>query len=340
MKRELAQNAAKYEQDRKEKMQKHLLAKGRKQSVMQNSGMTADEVKSLQKKLQAIEDEKAMSSEEMKALKEEMARERRERKEYEEELLRKAEKTRLAEERERRRLEHEMEEREDKLKAAQAEEAAKGNKEAQEAQRMKEELEAMREMMKKKDEELQKEQRARRKIHNELEESKGNIRVICRVRPMNSREEELGCEFMPAFPDGGREAGHVIELATKSFEFDKAFPPDTSQETVFEDTKRLVQSTIDGFNVCIFAYGQTGSGKTWTMWGSEEGSKYGVTLRAIHELFNLVDEEESRGTKIEIRLSMMQLYLDKLQDLLGDPGANLRIGRKDGLVHVEGRRWS
>jgi ATP-dependent RNA circularization protein (DNA/RNA ligase family) len=27
---------------------------------------------------------------------------------------------------------------------------------------------------------------------------------------------------------------------------------------VFEDTKRLVESFMDGFNVCLFAYGQTG----------------------------------------------------------------------------------
>jgi len=40
---------------------------------------------------------------------------------------------------------------------------------------------------------------------------------------------------------------------------------DSTQEQVFEDTKRLVQSALDGFNVCIFAYGQTGSGKTFTI---------------------------------------------------------------------------
>ena len=39
---------------------------------------------------------------------------------------------------------------------------------------------------------------------------------------------------------------------------------------VFEDTKHLVQSAVDGFNVCIFAYGQTGSGKTFTIYGSDK----------------------------------------------------------------------
>ncbi len=39
---------------------------------------------------------------------------------------------------------------------------------------------------------------------------------------------------------------------------------------VFEDTKHLVQSAVDGYNVCIFAYGQTGSGKTFTIYGSND----------------------------------------------------------------------
>ena len=38
-------------------------------------------------------------------------------------------------------------------------------------------------------------------------------------------------------------------------------------EEVFLDTRPLIQSILDGYNVCIFAYGQTGSGKTYTMVG-------------------------------------------------------------------------
>ena len=43
-----------------------------------------------------------------------------------------------------------------------------------------------------------------------------------------------------------------------------------TQEDVFKDTKHLIMSVIDGYNVCIFAYGQTGSGKTYTMMGSAD----------------------------------------------------------------------
>lgn len=55
---------------------------------------------------------------------------------------------------------------------------------------------------------------------------------------------------------------------------------------MFEDTRHLVQSAVDGYNVCIFAYGQTGSGKTHTIYGGEGNP--GLTPRGIHELFNVL----------------------------------------------------
>ena len=58
----------------------------------------------------------------------------------------------------------------------------------------------------------------------------------------------------------------------RSWEFDRIFSgpkeEENSQRSIFKDVHLLVNSAIDGFNVCIFAYGQTGSGKTFTMFGS------------------------------------------------------------------------
>ena len=46
---------------------------------------------------------------------------------------------------------------------------------------------------------------------------------------------------------------------------------------VYEDTKRMIVSCVDGYNVCILAYGQTGSGKTYTMQGTSDDP--GVNVR-------------------------------------------------------------
>ena len=63
--------------------------------------------------------------------------------------------------------------------------------------------------------------------------------------------------------------------------------PDVGQEAVFEDTNNLIQSAVDGFNVCIFAYGQTGSGKTYTMIGDRELKSPGIAPRAFQRIFEV-----------------------------------------------------
>ena len=42
---------------------------------------------------------------------------------------------------------------------------------------------------------------------------------------------------------------------TIPFEFDHVFSDKADQVAIFEEVSQLVQSSIDGYNVCIFAYG-------------------------------------------------------------------------------------
>ncbi|KAJ6759793.1 KINESIN-4-LIKE ISOFORM X1 [Salix purpurea] len=131
-----------------------------------------------------------------------------------------------------------------------------------------------------------------RRMFNELQELKGNIRVYCRIRP-----------FLP-----GQAAKHTTveyigehgELAVvnpskqgkdrrRNFKFNKIFGPESTQAEVYSDTQPLIRSVLDGYGVCIFAYGQTGSGKTYTMvcpnGASEED--WGVNYRALNDLFSI-----------------------------------------------------
>lgn len=62
----------------------------------------------------------------------------------------------------------------------------------------------------------------------------------------------------------------------------------------------LVQSAVDGYNVCIFAYGQTGSGKTYTIYGTKNNP--GLIPRATAELFKILRGE---GNKYSFSLKVL-----------------------------------
>ncbi|XP_008947552.1 PREDICTED: kinesin-like protein KIFC3, partial [Merops nubicus] len=158
----------------------------------------------------------------------------------------------------------------------------------------------------------------RKKCHNELVRLKGNIRVFGRVRPI-TKEDGEGPEAANAVTfDADDDA--ILHLLHKgkqvSFELDKVFPPQASQEEVFQEVQALVTSCIDGYNVCIFAYGQTGAGKTYTM---------EVNLRPLQLLFS-----EVRGKAADwdyaISVSAAEIYNEALRDLLGkEPQEKLEI---------------
>jgi hypothetical protein len=159
-------------------------------------------------------------------------------------------------------------------------------------------------------EQFKKETFLRKKYKNELEDLKGNIRVYARCRPFAQYELEKKCATCVTFPDDSS-----VKVATsrgeKLFEFDTAFTPTSTQVEVFEDTKRLVESCIDGYNVCLFAYGQTGSGKTHTMTGNS--FQPGITPSAITELFRL--KKEKAHCNISVSTYFVELYNDNLVDL-------------------------
>lgn len=90
-----------------------------------------------------------------------------------------------------------------------------------------------------------KEQNLRRKYHNEVEDLKGAIRVYARCRPISGSEKERGNVNIAEFADEFSIA-LTSDDKKKSFEFDRVFQPASTQEEVFADTKRLVQSAVDG----------------------------------------------------------------------------------------------
>lgn len=100
--------------------------------------------------------------------------------------------------------------------------------------------------------------------------------------------------------------------------FDRVFSPVHGQDDVWNAAEPLVQSCVDGFQVCMFAYGQTGSGKTHTMIGDVHNR--GLIPRAVGKLFAAKKEiEEARGgLTVDIRVELLEIYNEEVRDLLDD----------------------
>lgn len=138
---------------------------------------------------------------------------------------------------------------------------------------------------------LTEESTQRRKLHNIVEDLKGNIRVVVRMRPFlslsgggsggggpNPSDGSLAAGIAPR-PSSWVDDGSVsvesdfrvkvttVGTGTKAFDFYKVLGPSSSQDQVWAEVAPLMQSAVDGYPVCIFAYGQTGAGKTYTLYG-------------------------------------------------------------------------
>ncbi len=171
---------------------------------------------------------------------------------------------------------------------------------------------------------LIKEETLRRKLHNQVQELKGNIRVFCRARPaLPSDSADATAKIN--FPDddadskeieimGLEEKSSLGNVTTKknSFSFDRVFGPSSQNEDIFNEISQLVQSALDGYNVCIFCYGQTGSGKTFTMSSSD-----GMIPRAVYQIYDTAKALEEKGWRYKMEGSFIEVYNETLNDLLG-----------------------
>ncbi|WFD34255.1 kinesin-like nuclear fusion protein [Malassezia cuniculi] len=177
----------------------------------------------------------------------------------------------------------------------------------------------------------------RRKLHNQVQELRGNVRVYVRVRPGHGALASL------AYPDTlghtALEVRSTSESATGNqvtktypFTFDHVFGPDASQDDVFTEVSQLVQSVLDGYNTTIFAYGQTGSGKTHTLEGPEvlSAAEQGLIPRAMEMLWDVAARMRSQGWEYSFDAQMVQIYLDNIYDLLGDDGQQKHEIRHEG----------
>ncbi|KAM5132246.1 kinesin-like protein KIFC3 [Mantella aurantiaca] len=185
----------------------------------------------------------------------------------------------------------------------------------------------------------QREVQLRKRYHNQLVELKGNIRVLCRVRPHKDLTDQEGSGESAIITDVSDDTRLSVTYKgkEKSFELDKVFLPESTQEEVFLEIEPAVTSCINGYNVCIFAYGQTGSGKTYTMEGTADNP--GMNLQSLRALYQEMEARKGLWS-YGVTLSMVEIYNEVIRDLLSrDPQDKLDIKLHpdgSGQLHVPG----
>lgn len=159
---------------------------------------------------------------------------------------------------------------------------------------------------------------------------KGNIRVVCRFRPLNEKEIRMGSAMCIAFdPDEKTVNMNAIQenLGPMRFAFDHVFPPNTAQATVYDKAaKPIVDSVLEGFNGTVFAYGQTSSGKTFTMTGPsiDDEDLKGIIPRMVSTVFDTIANSEDH-LEFTVKVSYAEIYMEKIRDLLNPEKSNLKI---------------
>nr|XP_017024623.1 kinesin-like protein unc-104 isoform X1 [Drosophila kikkawai]XP_017024624.1 kinesin-like protein unc-104 isoform X1 [Drosophila kikkawai] len=166
-----------------------------------------------------------------------------------------------------------------------------------------------------------------------------SVKVAVRVRPFNSREIS-------------RESKCIIEMSgattaitnpkvppntsdsVKRFNFDYSYwshdhhdADFSTQSMVYKDIgEEMLQHSFDGYNVCIFAYGQTGAGKSYTMMGRQEEQQEGIIPMICKDLFGRIQETETDELKYSVEVSYMEIYCERVRDLLNPKNkGNLRV---------------
>ena len=128
----------------------------------------------------------------------------------------------------------------------------------------------------------------------------------------------------PAAPDKAKQQSFRCE-------YDKVFAPDATQSDVYDALEARVLSVVQGINATVFAYGQTGTGKTHTMLGRHVErdlatmtmdrvpiGRWGVIPRVVLNLFKRLESEYGSTADTSVRCSYLQLYNEKVLDLLSD----------------------
>ena len=185
-----------------------------------------------------------------------------------------------------------------------------------------------------------------------------SVQVGVRVRPFNAREKKHESECIISMPGQNQTRIKDEKGKEKIYTFDHSFwshdgyktlddgylaPIDdkyADQKMIFDSVgKQVLDNAWQGYHCCLFAYGQTGSGKSYSMVGY--GANKGIVPISCDEIFKRIEMNKEKDKIYEVQVSMLEIYNEKVQDLLippnKRPSGGLRIRESKVMgIFVEG----
>ncbi|CAG8664701.1 808_t:CDS:2, partial [Acaulospora morrowiae] len=172
--------------------------------------------------------------------------------------------------------------------------------------------------------------------------SGGNIKVVVRCRPLNSRELARGAKCLIRMegnqtiitkPDGTDPGNKNVKKDgsaddVKAFTFDKSYwsadKNDSNYATqahLYNDLgEELLNHAFEGYNT----YGQTGAGKSYSMMGY--GEDKGIIPLTCCELFNRIVNNQNPDVTYQVQVSYIEIYNERVRDLLNPRNkGNLKV---------------
>ena len=179
-----------------------------------------------------------------------------------------------------------------------------------------------------------------------------SVKVAVRVRPFNTREKDNNSNCCIEMVQNQTTIKDELGQP-RTFTFDHSFwshdcyieqedgylKPDSSgkyadQNLVFDYLGRqILDNAWEGYHCCLFAYGQTGSGKSYSMVGY--GTNKGIVPISCEEIFKRISSNTDTSIHYEVEVSMLEIYNEKVQDLLvpisNRPPGGLKIRESKAL---------
>lgn len=158
-----------------------------------------------------------------------------------------------------------------------------------------------------------------------------DVKVFLRVRPILDQEAQadFSIDQNVVIAHTATKEGTSQNYAERKYTFTKVFDEKSYQDDIFVDVAMpLLKHFVRGHDGLIFAYGATSAGKTFTVRGSQEDP--GLIPRITKSILGM---EQPNGFERGLFVSCVEIYNERIQDLLGNNKNPLRIS-KDGFGYT------